>query len=53
MDIWVVATSNQFFLRGFKTGKKFQKNKIVTDKTPLSEIGPFCSYHSICLNISF
>ena len=53
MDIWVAATSNQLFLRGFKTGKNFQKNKIVTGKTPLFVIGPFCSYHSICLNIGF
>ena len=30
----------------------FQK-KVVTGKTPLIEIGPFCSCHSICLNIGF
>ena len=27
MDIWVAGTSNQFFLRGSKTGKKFPKKK--------------------------
>ena len=31
----------------------FQKNKVVTGKTPLFVIGPFCSRHSIYLNISF
>ena len=29
------------------------KNKVVTGKTPLFVIGPFCSRHSICLNIGF
>ena len=28
----------------------FQKNKVVTGKTPLFMIGQFCSRHSICLN---
>ena len=31
----------------------FQKNKLVTGKTPLFVIDPFCSRHSICLNIGF
>ena len=30
-----------------------QKNRVVTDKTPFFVIGPFCSHHSICLNIGF
>ena len=30
-----------------------KKNKVVTGKTPLFVIGPFCSCHSICLNIGF
>ena len=29
----------------------FQKDKVVTGKTPLFVIGPFCSPHSICFNI--
>ena len=33
--------------------KIFQKNKVVTGKTPPFVIGPFCSCHSICLNIDF
>ena len=53
MDSWVAGTSNQLFLRGSKTRKKFPKNKVVTSKTPLFVIGPFCSCHSICLNIGF
>ena len=31
----------------------FQKNKVVTGKTLLFVVGPFCSPHSICLNIGF
>ena len=37
----------------FKLKQNFQKNKVVTGKTPLFVIGPFCSRHSICLNIGF
>ena len=36
-----------------KTGTNFPKNKAVTGKTPLFVIGPFCSRHSIYLNIGF
>ena len=35
-----------------KVEQIFQKNKVVTGKTLLFEIGPFCSCHS-CLNIGF
>ena len=31
----------------------FQKNKVVTGKDTFFVIGPFCSRHSICLNIGF
>ena len=54
MDIWVVGTSNQPFLRVSETGTNFPKNKVVTGKTPLFVIGQFysnSSRHSICLNI--
>ena len=35
-----------------KTETEFpKKNEIVTGKTPPFVIGPFCSSHSICLNI--
>ena len=44
MDIWVDGTSNQ---------QIFQKNKVVTAKTPFSVVGPFCTSHSICFNIGF
>ena len=30
MDIWVAGASNYLFLRGSKTGKNFQKDKVVT-----------------------
>ena len=51
MDIWVAGTSNELFLKGSKTGKKiFKKTKVVTGKTPLFVIGPFCSRRSVCLN---
>ena len=41
MDIWVVGISSQFFLRGFETETNFQKNKVVTGKTPFFAIGIF------------
>ena len=31
----------------------FQKNKVVTGKTPIFVISPFCSRNSVCLNIGF
>ena len=36
-----------------KLEKIFQKNKVATGKTPLFVIGPFCSHHSVWLNIGF
>ena len=36
-----------------KLKQNFQKNKVVTGKTPLFVIGLFCGYHSNCLNIGF
>ena len=53
MDIWVVGTSNQHFLAGSYTEIKFQKNKVVTGKTPFCVVDPFCTPHSICLSIGF
>ena len=34
MDIWVVGTSYQVFMRGFSTETNFQKNKVVTGRNP-------------------
>ena len=34
MDIWIVGTSNQLFVRDSYTEKYFSKNKVVTGKTP-------------------
>ena len=53
MDIWVVAISNQVFMRGSYTKQKFYKNKVVTGKTPFFVIVQFCTLYSICLNIGF
>ena len=36
-----------------KLEKIFQKNNVATGKTPLFVIGPFCSDHSVWLNIGF
>ena len=52
-DIWVVGTSDQFFIRGFKLKIKIQTNKVITDKILFFVIGPFCPHQSICLNIGF
>ena len=58
MGIWVVGTSNQIFVKKFlkilkKLLKIFKKNKVITGKTPSYAIGPFCTHHSICLDIEF
>ena len=53
MDIWVVAISNQLFMRGSYTKQKLYKNKVVTGKTPFFVIVQFCTLYSICLNIGF
>ena len=52
MDIWVVGTTNQL-LRGSLIETKFEKNKVVSGKTPFFLIVPFCTHHSICLNFFF
>ena len=41
------------FQEVLKLEQIFQKKQVVTVKTPLFVIGPFCSRHSICLNIGF
>ena len=53
MDIWVVGISNQLLKVVLKLKQNFQKNKVVTGKTPFLVIGLFCTHHSICLNIGF
>ena len=50
--IWLVHQINTFE-EILKLKQNFQKNKVVTGKTPFFEIGPFCTHHSICLNIGF
>ena len=44
MGIWVLDRSNQLFIRKFLNGNK-NGNKIFK--------GPFCTHHSVCLNIGF
>ena len=34
-----------------KLKQNFQKNKVVAGKTPFFMMGPFCTHHSICLNV--
>ena len=53
MGAWAVGKLNQLFIRGSFTETKLSKKKTVTGKTPYPVIGPFCSYHSVCLNIGF
>ena len=56
MDVWVVGSSNQLFVRGSYTEifmlEIFWKNKVVTGKTSFFVIGPFCTTHFICLNMA-
>ena len=53
MGVWAVGTLSQLFIRVLKLKQNFQKSKVVIGKTQFSVIDPFCSYHSICLNIGF
>ena len=47
IDIWVVGTLNQLFIRGSYTKLNFWKNKVVSGKTPFFVIGPFCTPYSM------
>ena len=42
MGIWVVGTSNHSLYDVFKLKKNSRKNKVVTGKTTIFVIGPFC-----------
>ena len=53
MRIWEIGTLNQLFREFLILKLNFQKNEIVTGKTPFFVIGPFCTFYSICLNIAF
>ena len=53
MNIWAVAPLNKLFLKGFYTQFQFSKTRVVSGKFPLFMIGPFCTPHTICLNIVF
>ena len=53
MDIWVVGTLSQLFIRVLILKLSFLKSTIVSGKTPLFEIGPFYTPHSTGLNIGF
>ena len=52
IDIWVVGTSNQVFIRGSTTETKFPKKKVVIGKTLFFVIGPFCTLHSSVLTLA-
>ena len=51
MNIWVVGTSNQLFVRGSFTETKLSTKKIVTGKSSFFPKDPFYTPHCICLNI--
>ena len=53
IDICVVGTSVNSLYKFPKLKQNFQKNEVVTGKTPFFGIGPFCTPNSICLNIGF
>ena len=51
MEPWVTSTLNKLFTKGFIILKlNFQKNKVVSGKTPHFVKDPSCTLHSICLN---
>ena len=51
MSIWVVLHQINSLHEGLHLKQNIQKNKVVTDKTLFFAIGPFCTHHSIYLNI--
>ena len=53
MNIWVLGTLNQLFIKVLILEQNFQKNKVATGKTAFFVIGPFCTPHSICLRGQF
>ena len=48
MGCWYIKST--LYKRFLNWKKIFQKNKVVTDKTPFFPTGPFCNHHFICLN---
>ena len=57
MYIWAIGILNQLFILKFildsYTQIKFLKNEVVGGKRPFFVMGPFCTPHSVCLNIGF
>ena len=57
MYIWGIGTVNQLFENVcnslFWSNYVFKKNEVVSGKNLSFVIGPFCTPHSICLNIGF
>ena len=53
MEIWVVFTSNELFIKGSYSQIKFSNKRVVSAKAVFCMIGPFCTSHSVCLNIGF
>ena len=51
LDFWVVVHQINSLYEVLKLKQIFWKNELVTGKTPFLVIGPFCTPHSICLNI--
>ena len=49
---WLVYQINSIY-EFPKLKQNFRKREVVTGKTPFFVIGPFCTPHSICLNIGF
>ena len=50
---WLLIHQIKSLQEVFKLKQNFQKNEAVTGKTPFFVIGPFCTPHSIWLNIAF
>ena len=53
MGIWIPWYIKSTLYKSFLTETKSSKNKVVTSKIPFFVIGPYCTHHSICLNIDF
>ena len=51
--VWIRATTRTNDTLFLNWKKKIRKSKVVPGKTSFFVIGPFCTHHSICLDIGF
>ena len=53
MDIWVIGTLNQIFIRNSCSQRKFSEDTVVSGKAPFFVIGPSCTTLQFVLKLTF